>query len=771
VGQTRRGRSPRAIAVASTVAAVAIGLSVATATASEFTGKTSLDVTLTGNAAADFSFLAAAPGEPYLVRTDLAAPLAGRETRRTSIDFLGQLSDFQLADEESPARVEFFDEQGTSSFSNAGHRPQETLIPHEIEASVREMNQFAGGSAVAQGNGVHAPMDQVLLTGDLADSNGKLEASWVKTLIEGSGAGTLDPNSGQNAALSEDPFCAALGAVDNTLPAGFKIFDDPTKYTGVQDYNDYVESNLFYDPNPGKQAGNFATWPSYPNLVDQAQVPFAAQGLNVPSYITPGNHDVLVQGNLTANASFEKVALGCVKPMGPFPGAFDPASIQAVLNPTYLQGLLSSQPNKVALVPPDNRRSYLSKAQYRQLFAGQVSSNGHGFGYVDPAELAASNGSALYYSFSPKPGLRFISLDTNSSTAAALVDPVGGSDASNGNIDDPQFQWLKHQLDLAQAANELVITYSHHGSSSMTFSLPDEGGNTPCSVDDSHGHDVNPGCDKDPRSSQPIHLGADFVNLMCQYPNVIAEVAGHSHENRIDAHPCASHDGFWEIKSPAIADWPTESRLIDVMDNHDGTLSIFGTMLNHEGAAASAPGDTDATGLGVEALASLGRTIAFNDNQAGGASSAYGQPWDRNVELLLDDPRDNPPTGGGGGSNTNPGSVYQGKSDGACLTAQRGGRRADRLVGTPGGDRIAGRRGRDKIRGLAGDDCLKGQRGRDRIKGGLGADIIKGGMASDRIKSRDGEVDRISCGGGRHDRLVADPVDVVLGGCESVRRR
>ena len=39
-----------------------------------------------------------------------SAPLrAGAQNRRKSLLYFGQLSDFQLADEESPARVEFID--------------------------------------------------------------------------------------------------------------------------------------------------------------------------------------------------------------------------------------------------------------------------------------------------------------------------------------------------------------------------------------------------------------------------------------------------------------------------------------------------------------------------------------------------------------------------------------------------------------------------------------------------------------------------------------
>jgi hemolysin type calcium-binding protein len=739
------------------VAVIAVG--VATAGASEFTGASTLDVTLGGDASADFSYLGTGPGEPYTVRSDLAAPQPGRESRRTSLDYFGQLSDFQLADEESPARVEFFDEDLASSFSNSGHRPQETLLPQEIEASVDEMNQAAPASPVPQGDGSRAAMDQVLLTGDLADSNGRLEAGWVKTLLEG---GQLDPGSGQDPALSGNPVCSALGTIDDTLHLG--LFDNPANYTGVQDYNDYLEGDLFYDPN--HPAGQFAGWPSFPGLVDKAQQPFPASGLSVPSYIAPGNHDVLVQGNLSANAAFEAVALGCIKPMGPFPAHLDAAAVQRILDPAYLTGLLTSDPEKVILVPPDNRREYLSKQQYGQVFGGPGSSNGHGFGFIDPAEAAASHGNTLYYSFSPKPGLRFISLDTNSSTAAALVDPVGGSDASNGNIDDPQFQWLKAQLDAAQANNELVITYSHHASSSMTFSLPDEG-TFPCLANDAHGHDINPGCDVDPRSSSPIHLGGDFVNLLCQYPNVVAHVAGHSHENRVDPHQCQNHDGFWEIKSPAIADWPTQSRTLDLMDNHDGTLSLFGTMLNHEGAAQSVAPGTPAAGLSVDDMASLARTIAFNDFQAGGTSSAIGQPKDRNVELVLDDPRDNAASAGGGSASAD--DFLRGRSEGSCATARVGNSKANRLTGTRNGDRMRGLGGNDRLRGRGGDDCIAGGSGNDTIASGAGSDRIKGGGGEDAIGSRDGEVDKVDCGAGV-DRALIDKVDVARG-CESVVRR
>ena len=77
----------------------------------------------------------------------------------------------------------------------------------------------------------------------------------------------------------------------------------PQNYTGVQDFDDYLEGPTpqFYDPD--SPAGPFGDWPLYPGLMDRAQQPFQAAGLTVPSYVSVGNHDGLVQGNAAANAA------------------------------------------------------------------------------------------------------------------------------------------------------------------------------------------------------------------------------------------------------------------------------------------------------------------------------------------------------------------------------------------------------------------------------------------------------------------------------------
>src|SRR5690349_15700317 len=71
-------------------------------------GRTTVQQRIVPDGAAGFNQLTTGPGEGYLVRDGgFGSPEKGRAGRRTALAYFGQLSDFQLADEESPARVEF----------------------------------------------------------------------------------------------------------------------------------------------------------------------------------------------------------------------------------------------------------------------------------------------------------------------------------------------------------------------------------------------------------------------------------------------------------------------------------------------------------------------------------------------------------------------------------------------------------------------------------------------------------------------------------------
>lgn len=100
-----------------------------------------------------------------------------------------------------------------------------------------------------------------------------------------------------------------------------------------------------------------------------------------------------------------------------------------------------------------------------------------------------------------------------------------------------------------------------------------------------------------------------------------------------------------------------------------------------------------------------------------------------------------------------------------------GGAGADRMKGGAGSDRMNGGGGSDTVAGGAGADYLLGGAGNDRIAAGSGRNRVAGGGGADRISARNGEVDRLACGGGRDVVVTADRKDHVAGDCETVRRR
>jgi hypothetical protein len=318
-----------------------------------------------------------------------------------------------------------------------------------------------------------------------------------------------------------------------------------------------------------------------------------------------------VQGSLHALQALDDVARGCLKPL-------------AVTGLAGLSALLTS-PARTVVVPPDPERRFADRPTYRGLHATGRQADAHGFGHIDPGELTASRGAASYYAFSPKPGLRLLSINTVAE---------GDRLRSNGNLDDPQFRWMERELRAAEARGELVIVFGHHPIASLTNPAPDEDAGD-CALRAVFG----PGCDRDPRRSRPLHLGPDLARLLLAHPRVVAYVAGHTHENRITPFAREGGGGFWGIETASEIDWPIQSRLLELMDNRDGTLSLFGTLIDHGASLATPPSGTPAGAFDPPTLAAIGRELSYNDPQAGVETGAEGRPQDRNVELLLPDPR------------------------------------------------------------------------------------------------------------------------------------
>ena len=108
------------------IAGVLGSLAAANAASPNTLGKTTVQQRVVPTGSGSFTTLTLGPGEPYVVRQDLVTAGSTRTTQRRSLAYFGQLSDFQLADEESPARVEFLDPPNGNQFPfSAAWRPWE----------------------------------------------------------------------------------------------------------------------------------------------------------------------------------------------------------------------------------------------------------------------------------------------------------------------------------------------------------------------------------------------------------------------------------------------------------------------------------------------------------------------------------------------------------------------------------------------------------------------------------------------------------------------
>jgi 3',5'-cyclic AMP phosphodiesterase CpdA len=601
-----------------------------------------------------------APGEDHVVRAELGAPPSDDRARtRERLVFFGQMSDTHVIDEESPLRVEFTD-QLRGPFTSA-YRPQEGLSPQVLNEMVEQIRNTTSPVPPAR------PIELVMTTGDNTDNSQCNETRWMIDTMDG--RTTVNPDSGLLAgatgpagrsctvvgapAVPTPPTCTARATADDRYdgPRGDRRYYEPDSSKG--------EDGPGYSPRQAEN-GRSSEVRDFPGLFQEMNEPFRATGLkDLPWYAVFGNHDGLIQGNQPRNPAFEAYATGCVKVTNL--AAADLAAIQQDLedDPTgaaalaRLQQALLATANDPAnagtgastvVVPPDANRRPLRKNEWiAEHFVTQGVPLGHGFG---PQNISSGEG---YYSFNPKPGVRFIALDTIAETGL-----------EEGNVGEVQFRWLESQLEQAEAAEEYVMVFAHHSLETMgqppvsPFPPGDTGGQQDSAVVH-YGNSVRgtPAIPCDSPTNAPGSTTETVRCLLLRNPSVVAFVNGHEHNHRIDpierrqgTGPVAG--GFWEINTASHIDWAQQSRVLDLFDNKDGTLSIFTTVLDHQ--APPNPGGPDAPreGQGLAAtatqrLASISRELAFNDTDARhddneGEGGGRGSREDRNVELLIRDP-------------------------------------------------------------------------------------------------------------------------------------
>ena len=371
-------------------------------------------------------------------------------------------------------------------------------------------------------------------------------------------------------------------------------------YDGVQSWS---EAYYAYHPEDpiGDWFGNYG-FPAVPGMLDAAVgQEVKSPGLPVPWYGVYGNHDTVYLGTLGVPAALRAFAVGDRK--------FFDWTAQGI---DYVQGwsadtsalarMLHVLEDNIGIhlgskaVTPDPARKLLQQQDFMAAHF-QTTPNpgpvGHGF------TQANLDSGETYWSADIGPFVRAFGLDT--------CNQIAGPD---GAVPEAQFTWLRQGLEQATKDGKLAILFSHHNS----FTLENDAA----------------------LATEPQRLvhAEELIAMVLEYPNAVAWLNGHTHINTITPHRnTAGTGGFWEITTASCIDYPQQQQVVEIVDNRDGTMSIFTTALDH---AAPAEWNGDLSPLG---LASLSRELSAND-WVELPSMRIGSVMDRNCELLMPAPID-----------------------------------------------------------------------------------------------------------------------------------
>ena len=323
------------------------------------------------------------------------------------------LSDIHICDAASPARLEFLDRiaDPDNPLSQlvpyiGSYRAQEFLTTQVLEAMVTAANEIKRAPLTG------APIDAVVITGDVTDNAQNNELDWYKRILDG---GVVTPKSG-----------------------------DPKRSEGSHSSNADLYDPHYYHPDgppigmPADRPHVLHNFPHFKGALEASERQFIAKGLTHKWLAVHGNHDALVQGTAAPTPELDALVQGqgklaALKNMADLGNLF---SGFGEVGPALYPGLENMETNEVTA---DSRRALIKVQDWVDIHTNC----GHDHG------LDAEQPETSYWYRNIGSQVRLVALDT--------VNRFGGW---QGCIHREQFEWLSHLLD--ESKDKYVVLTSHH---------------------------------------------------------------------------------------------------------------------------------------------------------------------------------------------------------------------------------------------------------------------------------------------------------------------
>jgi metallophosphoesterase (TIGR03768 family) len=288
---------------------------------------------------------------------------------------------------------------------------------------------------------------------------------------------------------------------------------------------------------------------------------FKAEGLDksIPWYAVLGNHDHFWMGSKPVNDRIRQALIGGnILQIGNI--FTDP---DALTKSTYSTGTLDgstlygniigsgvvSDTSKFPTVVADPDRRSLSTTEWMNEFSSTTSFPvGHGFIQSDD-----QNKFGACYSFKPKSDLplKVIVLDDTEDESDV---PGPSLIYGYGSLGNGRYEWLIQQLQTGQDEGMLMIIAAHVPIGVAT--------GTPVGWYNSNDETA-------------------IIKKLKEYPNLILWISGHRHLNTVTAlksdDPSHPENGFWEVETKSLREFPQQFRTFDIVRNNDNTISIITT--------------------------------------------------------------------------------------------------------------------------------------------------------------------------------------------------